>query len=233
MRLRAASPKLGGMPERRKSTAAQVDLDSLRLSPALRALVERAEQRAYQRNVLLIQEGDFGDTIYVVLSGRLKAFSVGRNDREVIYGEYDPGDYVGEMSLDGGPRSASVITMGPCICAVVTRNTLLDHMRQYPEFAFELLARVIRRARASTLAQRQLATTDVYGRLKDLLESLAQPGEDGLPTIADRPTQKVLAARLGCSREMVARVMGTLTTGKYVEERGRGLVLLRRLPNNF
>ena len=99
----------------RKGHAPAVNLDALPLSPALRALVERVEPRHYRKSTLLIQEGDTGDTIFVVLAGRVKAFSIGSNDREVTYGDYGPGDYVGEMSLDGGPRSASVETLEPTV----------------------------------------------------------------------------------------------------------------------
>ncbi|WP_163071511.1 Crp/Fnr family transcriptional regulator, partial [Acinetobacter baumannii] len=86
--------------------------------------------------------------------------------REITYGVYGPGEYVGEMSLDGGPRSASVITEEACRLVMVTRASLLTHISEHPEFAFELLTKVIRRARAATLSTKQLALNDVYGRLK-------------------------------------------------------------------
>ncbi len=80
------------------------------MSPALRALAQCGELRRYRKGVLLIQEGDRGDTLYIILSGSVKAFSTDQRDREITYGTYGPGQYLGEMSLDGGPRSASVIS---------------------------------------------------------------------------------------------------------------------------
>ena len=96
-------------------------------------------QRRYPRNVVLIQEGDRTDSIYIVLSGRIKAYVESSAGREFVLGLYGPGEYVGEMSLDGGPRSASVITVEPTVCSVVTREVLTAFIRLHPEFAFELL----------------------------------------------------------------------------------------------
>ena len=143
--------------------------------------------RRYRKGTLLIQEGDFGDTIFIILDGRLRVYSADDNDREITYGVYGPGEYLGEMSLDGGPRSASVITVASSVCAVVGRRTLERFIADRPEFAFELLSKVIRRARTATISARQLALNDVYGRLRLLLASLAggtarrQPGSCRAP----------------------------------------------------
>ena len=83
------------------------------LSEPLRALAAKGEIRRYRRNTLLIEEGDFGDTLYLILSGRLRSYSSGDKGREITYGVYGPGEYLGEMSLDGGPRSANVATAPP------------------------------------------------------------------------------------------------------------------------
>ncbi len=227
-------PKLQLMPPARypnhHSQSEPADLDSLALSPALRALIARVEPHYYRKDTILIQEGDVGDTLYVVLSGRVRAFSRGSNDREITFGISGPGDYVGEMSLDGGKRSASVITLESTACAVVTRQTLLAHVAQYPEFAFELLALVIRRARLATATARQLALDDVYGRLKSYLEGSAVKTDDGLLLMRERVTHEEMGFRLGCSRGMVTRLMKDLERGGYIAHQASGLALLRPLP---
>ena len=78
---------------------------------------------------------------------------------------HGPGEYVGEMSLDGGPRSASVQAVEPTVCAVVTRETMLQHIAADPEFALALIVRLIRRARLATESARSMALLDVYSRL--------------------------------------------------------------------
>lgn len=196
----------------------------------LRTLVARGEPRRYRKGTLLIQEGDVGETLFIVLSGRVKAFSTDERDREIVYGVYGAGEYLGEMSLDGGPRSASVITLEPTVCAVVTRKTLREHIAANPEFAFELLSRVIRRARLATQSARGLALLPVYGRVKQLLEDLVKPLPDGSLAIEDRLTHDDIAARAGCSREMVSRLMKDLTAGGYVRRSGKRLILMRPMP---
>ena len=186
------------------------------MSPALLELVSRGETRKYRKGMLLIQEGDHGDTLFIILSGRMRAFSSGENDREITYGVYGAGEYIGEMSLDGGPRSASVITVETTTCSVIARRTLERFIAERPEFAFELLAKVIRRARVATLNARQLALEDVYGRLKLLLTSLAVLQADGSLRVPERLTHQEMASRLGCSREMVSRLMKDLERGSYV-----------------
>lgn len=203
------------------------------MSAGLFALAERGEIRRYRKGTLLIQEGDQGETIFIILSGRLRAFSVGENDREITYGVYGAGEYLGEMSLDGGPRSASVITLEACQCAVVSRRTLERFIAERPEFAFELLAKVIRRARVATLNARQLALNDVYGRLKLLLGALAVLQADGTLRVAERLTHQEMANRLGCSREMVSRLMKDLERGGYVSVQDARLVLSKPLPQRW
>lgn len=200
-------------------------------SAALTALAGRGEVRSYAKGRLLIEEGDQGDTLYIILSGRLRAFAVNADGgREITYGSYGPGEYVGEMSLDGGPRAASVEVQQRCRCAVITRATLQDFIREQPAFAFELLAKVIGRARAATLSARQMALNDVYGRLRGLLEAMAVADGDGTRLIEQRLTHKDLASRAGCSREMVSRQMKDLERGGYVLNQGQGLRLLKPLP---
>jgi CRP/FNR family transcriptional regulator, cyclic AMP receptor protein len=207
--------------------------DTTVLAPSLRALAARGAPRSYRKGTLIIEEGSQGDTLYLLLAGRVKAFSSDSRGREVVYGVYSAGDYFGEMSLDGGPRSASVMAETACTCAVLTRQTLREHIRAEPEFAFELIERVIRRARLATQSARSMALLDAYGRLIGLLTSLALPQRDGTALVAQRLTHAQAAARIGCSREMVSRLMKDLASGGYVESTPQGLVLRRDLPANW
>jgi len=197
---------------------------------SLRTLVARGEPRRYRKGTLLIQEGDVGETLFIVLSGRVKSFSTDERDREIVYGVYGPGEYLGEMSLDGGPRSASVITLEATVCSVVTRKTLREHIAANPEFAFELISRVIRRARLATQSARSMALLSVYARIAALLENMSIATTNGERVMAEHLTHAGIAARIGCSREMVSRIMRDLETGGYVRASSRELTILRALP---
>jgi len=200
------------------------------LSDSLRLLAQRGELKRYRKGHRLIEEGEFGDTIFIILSGRVRVFGTGEKGREITYGTHAAGDYLGEISLDGGPRSASVEVIEACECAVVTKQTLLRHIGEHPEFALELIAQVIRVARSATMGAKHLALNDVYGRLVLLLNELAAPQPDGTRLIAERLTHQEMANRLGCSREMVSRLMKDLLDGGFIRAEPAGWHICGQLP---
>lgn len=202
---------------RNKTQAVDIETLIAALPPSLGLLARDGVAHPYRKGVILIDEGDRGDSIYIILAGRVRAFSTNlAQDREITYGTYGAGEYVGELGLDGGPRAASVVTLEPSVCAVITRSTLEAHLAAHPEFAFELLSKVIGRARAATLTARQMVLNDVYGRLKLLLESLAGPPDASQWAQVERITHREMAARVGCSREMVSRVLKDLEKGDHL-----------------
>ncbi|MFT3718899.1 Crp/Fnr family transcriptional regulator [Pseudorhodoferax sp.] len=212
--------------------SAQTDAfyDNPHVAPALRRLAALGEVRRYRKGTILIHEADHGDTLFVVMEGRVKVYSTDSSGREITLGVIVAGDYFGEMALDGGVRSASVITLEPVVCALVSRPALLEFIGQEPSFALDLLGKVIRRARSATNAVRNLAFTDVYGRITQLLVELAEPQPDGTALVRERMTQQEIASRVGCSREMVSRILRDLEAGGYIGLRDRRIALLTRLP---
>ena len=196
----------------------------------LRELAAQGEQRHYRKGTILVHELDVGTTLFIVLSGQVKVFSTDTNDKEITFGVFGAGEYFGEMSLDGGPRSASVITTQPTVCALVTRTTLVAFIARQPEFALALLSKVIRRLRMATTSARNLAFIDVYGRLTGCLHALAKPQGDGTHRIEERITHQEIASRAGCSREMVSRILKDLENGGYIRVQERRIVLVKKLP---
>lgn len=197
----------------------------------IEALAALGVLRRYRRGALLIQEGDTGDTLYIVMQGRLRAFVSDSEGRELTLGLYGPLEYVGEMSLDGGPRSANVEASDNATCSVVTRATLLGYIAEHPEFALVLMARLIRRARLATNSARSVALIDVYGRLVNLLNSMAgNPNASGERALKERVTHQQIAQHLACSREMVSRLLKDLERGGYIAVRERWIVLCKDLP---
>ena len=207
-----------------------VDLSSENLVIELAKLGQR---RRWRKNSQLIQEGDAGDTLFIVISGKVRVYSADPSGKEVTLGLYGPGEYVGEMSLDGGLRAASVVTLESTDCAVITREVLLSFIREHPEFAMTLITRLIRRARLATDSARTMALLDVYGRLTRLLTQLAEPQSDGTWLLADRLTHLELSRHLACSREMVSRLLKDLEHGGFISVQGRSLVILKALPTRW
>ena len=218
------------MPTRSATLAPQTLHVGQHSTDLVNELASLGEVRRYRKGTILIHEADLGDTLFFILAGQVKAYSVDANDKEITFGVFGPGDYLGEMALDGGPRSGSCITLQASVCSVVTRNTLLAFIAKRPEFALELLCKVIGRLRLTTTSARNLAFIDVYGRLTACLLALATPQPDGSLRIEERITHQEIASRAGCSREMVSRILKDLETGGYLRVDERRIVLLKKLP---
>ena len=131
--------------------------------------------RAFPKSTVLIHDGDVGDSLYIILSGRVKVYASNEEGKEVVIDFHGPGEYVGEMSLDGAPRSASVVTTEPTTCAIVNRAQFREFLLSHPDFALHLIEKLIHRVRVATENVKSLALSDVYGRLVRLLNTLAQP----------------------------------------------------------
>ena len=178
----------------------------------------------------MLSEGDVGDTLFVILRGSVKVFAMDEAGREITYGTIAAGDYFGEMSLDGGPRSASVMTLEPTLCSVVTSGAVREHLEATPAFAMDLITQIIKRARTATESARSMALLDVYRRLARHLESIEGPGRAAQPLVLHGVTHQDLAARVGASREMVSRLLKDLERGGYVSLATRRITLLKKLP---
>lgn len=196
----------------------------------LRAIAAGGVVRSYLRNAVLINEGDEGDSLFIVLSGRVKVYASNDAGREVVIDFHGPGEYVGEMSLDGAPRSASVVTVEPSTCAVVSRAQFREFILAHPDFALHLIGKLIQRARLATENMKSLALSDVYGRLVRLLNSLAVE-EGDRRVVPEKLTQQDIAERVGSSRDMISRLLKDLAAGGYLAVEDRTITILRRLPS--
>ena len=143
-----------------------------------------------------------------------------------------PGEYFGEMVLDEGPRSASIMTLEPSRFLVVQKNDFREFVLKNPAFALSLIDKLIHRARALTESVKSLALMDVYGRVARLLLELAEE-RDGSMVIPQRLTQQDMASRIGASREMVSRILKDLSSGGYLTQSRTGIVLHRKPPEHW
>lgn len=215
------------------------------LAPSIATLALSGVRRVYKKGSILLNEGDSGDTIVILLEGSVRVYGTDGQGREVTYGNIVAPSYFGEMSLDGGPRSASVEAITPCTCAVVTRERVRHQLAQDPDLAMELIHKIIYRARNATNTVRSMALLDAYGRLRETLESLTTPAENNTPSttgpqatqaprrIQPGTTHAALAQRIGTSREMVSKILRDLEKGGYLLSEGRAIYLCKRLPERW
>lgn len=198
----------------------------------LRALSDQGAVRSFQKHAVIVSEGDETDSLYVILSGRVKVFVADESGKEVVLGTQGPGEYFGEMVLDGGPRSASVMALEPSRFVVIPKRKVRDFLRGQPDFAIRLIVMLIRRSRSLTASVKNLALMDVYGRVARLLLELAQD-DGGTLVIREKLTQQDIASRVGASREMVSKILNDLASGGYLSITQKRITIHRAPPRHW
>jgi CRP/FNR family cyclic AMP-dependent transcriptional regulator len=198
----------------------------------LRDLANKAVTRTFPKNMILISEGDLTDSLYVILSGKVKVYLGDESGKELLLDVKGPGEYFGEMMLEEGSRSASVMTAETSQLAAIARNDFKDFLREHPDIALHVIKNLIRMVRGLNENVKSLAMLDVYGRVSRLLLDLAIE-QDGNLVILEKLTQKDMASRVGASREMINRILRDLTTGGYIKLEGGKITIKKTPPNRW
>lgn len=188
--------------------------------------------RRVPADTLVVQSEDDSSSLYIIVEGRVRVFCVNEAGKEFVFATVEAGDLFGEMVLDGGPRSASVITLEPCSFLVIPRHRVDELLAQFPEFAKHIIIKLIRTVRRLSGLTLDLAYQDMYGRLVRFLNDNAVPkgGNDGELALREPLTQAEIAARIGGSREQVNRIVNELCAGGYISVKGKTIEIHRRLP---
>ena len=160
----------------------------------------------------------------------MKVYASNAAGREVVINFCGPGEYVGEMSLDGAPRSASVITVEPTSCAIVNRAQFREFIAANPDFAQHLIQTLIHRARDATENVKSLALS---GRLRPAGAPAERAGgraATARPVVHEKLTQQDIADRVGASRDMIGKLMKDLVGGGYLVVEDRQITIVKKLP---
>jgi len=147
----------------------------------LRALAERCTLRTLPADGVVFREGDPGDSLYLILRGKVKIYLHDANGKEFVVDVRNAGSYVGEMMLDGAPRSASVKTVEPSEFGVLSRDDFKDLLRKSPEVSLHVIRNLIRLTRGHNV--RTLQDVHTRSELQVYIEQLkASKGAD-LPSV--------------------------------------------------
>ncbi|HEY2628327.1 MAG TPA: cyclic nucleotide-binding domain-containing protein, partial [Usitatibacter sp.] len=95
--------------------------------------------REVRPRTVILSEGDRSDGIYIILEGRVRVYVSDGHGREALLAIMGPGEYFGEIALDEGPRSASVVTLEACRLLVVPTADLADFVKRNPAFAMHFI----------------------------------------------------------------------------------------------
>ena len=191
----------------------------------LRMLATVVTRKSATRSTIVMAGGDATDSLYIVLSGRLKVMMSDSDGKEVILSILGPGEFFGEMGLiDDSPRSASVVAIEACELLSIAKRDFKKCLAENFEMAMAVMRGLVRRLREADRKIGSLALLDVYGRVARLLLDMSENVE-GEKVVTKRLPKQDIAKMIGASREMVSRVMKDLQMGGYIEVRGSNIVL--------
>jgi len=191
----------------------------------LALLTNVVSRRTFPRGTTIMAAGDPTDSLYVVISGRLKVIMSDDEGREVILSMLGANEYFGEMGLiDDSTRSASVITLEPCELLVLSKRDFRKCLSENFEMALTVMRGLVKRLREADRKIGSLALMDVYGRVARLLLEMSEM-IDGQHVLTKKLAKQDIAKMIGASREMVSRVMKDLQTGGYIDVRGSVIYL--------
>jgi CRP/FNR family transcriptional regulator, cyclic AMP receptor protein len=200
---------------------------------SLRTLAHRGRLMRFRSQSQIITQGQRGHELYIVLDGKLEAYihAYGRKERRLTLAVLQAGDIFGEISLDGSSRTASICAIQSTLCAMVHGDSVEQQLDQDPGLQMYLTQTANRRNRDNTLLMAKTIFNDIYTRMTELLLSLSTPINPKQHAITERLTHQDIANRLGCSREMVSRLLKDLEKGGYISRRpDHTLVLHPPLP---
>jgi CRP/FNR family cyclic AMP-dependent transcriptional regulator len=198
----------------------------------LQTLFAHAEVKDFPKHSPIINEGEKTNLVYLIRSGRVKVFLRGQDGKKVDINVLQEGDFFGEMALDEGLRSASVMTMAPSRLSVIPQSAFRAFLVENPDFAMRVILKLILRTRGLLQSVRSLALLDVYGRVARTLLELATLENDDL-VINDKPSAQDIAYLIGTSRESVSRTLKDLADGGYIQVDGKKMTITKDLPSHL
>ena len=197
---------------------------------AAEALAKEMDMLEVRKGDVVFNEGEAGDSLYIVLSGKIKLGRRAADGRQNLVSIMGPSDMLGELSLfDPGPRTATATAVSDVTMARMPQTVLRPWIESHPEIGEKLLQVLARRLRRTNDSVADLIFTDVPGRVaKALLQMADRFGSresDGLRVKHDL-TQEELAQLVGASRETVNKALADFVHRGWIQLQGKSVVVL-------
>jgi len=195
----------------------------------LDAIVALASNTQVSKKSIVVQEGEMGNALYVILKGSVKISYYAPDGREVVLSILQEGSIFGEMSLlDKQPRSATVSTLEDSKLAQIRQKDFERLLLNQPQITLKLLTEVVSRLRRTSMVLERISTMDVPHRLYDYIQDycnrFGKEGEDGFSSVK-LPTHQLIADQLSTSRETISRAISALKKEEIIlPSEGRGEV---------
>lgn len=203
--------------------------DVVSTPPTIERFLEHCHRRQYPAKSLIIYAGDKPDVLYYIVEGSVSVLIEDETGREIVLAYLNPGDFFGEMGLFGGEtnRSAFVRAKTKCELAEISYSRFRQLTEKDPSILFELASQMALRLRRTSQKVGNLAFMDVTGRIARTLMDLSKEPDamthpDGMQI---RITRQELGRIVGCSREMVGRVLKNLEEQGLITAQGKTIVV--------
>jgi CRP/FNR family cyclic AMP-dependent transcriptional regulator len=200
-------------------------------SPPLQNMDEflaAAHKRRYPRGSTIIFAGEESDSIFYITKGSVTVLIEDDSGREIIVAYLNEGDFFGEMAMFGeGTRTAWIKAKTECEVAELGYTKFAELSQRDSGMLFELATQLADRLVKTTQKVGDLAFLDVTGRVaRTLLDLCNEPDAmthpDGMQI---KITRQEIGRIVGCSREMVGRVLKTLEDQGLVSVKGKTMVV--------
>ena len=193
-------------------------------------LLQSMDRIHLNRGETVFLEGDPGDSLYIILSGKVKLGRSAADGRESLLSVLGPGEMFGELSLfDPGPRLSSATAVSETELVSLGHQALSAFLQDHPQVPMQMLSGLAHRLRRTNEDLSDLVFTDVPGRVaKALLDLSARFGartERGVLVKHDL-TQEELAQLVGASRETVNKALADFASRGWIVLGAKQVTLL-------
>jgi CRP/FNR family cyclic AMP-dependent transcriptional regulator len=196
---------------------------------AVSALTKQLQPIRFPRGHMLFTEGQPGDLLYIVISGKVKIGQRSPDGRENLLAILGPSDMFGELSIfDPGPRTSSATTITEVHAVSMNRDELRVWIADRPAIAGQLLRVLARRLRRTNNNLADLIFTDVPGRVAKQLLQLAQrfgTQEGGALRVTHDLTQEEIAQLVGATRETVNKALTDFAHRDWIRLEGKSVLI--------
>ena len=196
---------------------------------SLDRFLEHCHRRHYPAKSVIIYAGDKPDVLYYIIDGSVSVLIEDEDGHEIVLAYLNKGDFFGEMGLfsEEPNRSAWVRTRSACEVAEISYNKFRQLYAEHPEILFAMASQMAARLRNTSRKVSDLAFMDVTGRVaRTLLDLCKQPDAmthpDGMQI---RITRQEIGRIVGCSREMVGRVLKSMEEQELIHVKGKTIVV--------
>jgi CRP/FNR family cyclic AMP-dependent transcriptional regulator len=194
-----------------------------------RELAGRCEAQRYEADKRIVSHDDNSTDVYFVVSGKVRVTIFSRSGKEVSFRDLAAGQVFGDLSaIDGGPRSASVVTLGDAVVVSMPKEVFWEVLRKHPAAAEMMLRELARLVRSLSERVVEFSTLGVKNRIHAELLRLAREHirEPNQAVITPAPTHSEIASRVSTHREAVTRELNRLAHEGLIERQRGGLTVL-------